>query len=189
MFILDNFYRFTGGLRKAMCHIGNWLKSNQGWITPISEAMTALGVMAGAIMFIWQWHSSKQVELNAVLVNSTPSTISILITNSGGIDVAIKKILVKASGVPNIDILDKVNGEKLVEKGKSTLKEVDKKLLRGIAVQGDYLDKPDQPHDLSVGKTDCSILIEMIDADGKPYKKEIKFECIAACFDIPKPTN
>ena len=167
----------------------NWLKSNQDWITPISEAMTALGVMVGAIMFVWQWHSSKQVELSAVLVNSTPSTISILITNSGGVDVAIKKILVKASGVNDVDILDKVSGEKLIEKGKSTLKEFDKKRLLGVAVQDDYLDKPGESHDQSVGTTDCSILVEMVDAEGKSHSKEIKFKCIAGCFYIPKPAT
>ncbi len=171
-----------------MCKIRDWLKTNQDLATTISDALTALGVVAGAIMFIWQWHSSNQAKLNVTLVNSTPFTVSVLITNSGGVDAAVKRISVKSGGINANDFLDIKSGGKLLEKGKSTLETFDKSLL-GIAVQKDYLDKPGQTQNQSVGTTDCAILIEMIDADGKIHSKEVKFECIAGCVAPPKTAN
>lgn len=170
-----------------------WIKlnfpSHKDKVTALSELLTALAFVASAAVFILQSYWSKQVELNAVLVNSTPSVVSVLITNSGGVDVAIKRILVRSTGVRDVDILDMGTGGKLLEKGKSTLEPFDKKLMLGMAVQKDYLVTPDQQNDLSVGTTDCSIRIEMIDADGKNHSREIKYKCVAGCFYAPKPTH
>jgi len=169
-----------------MCH---WLNKNfpsyKDRVTALSELLAALAIVASAATFMLQsLYWSKQVELTAGLVNSTPSMVSILITNSGGVDVAIKRILLRSIGVKDVDILRKEMGGKLLEKGKSNLETFDKKLLRGIAVQDNYLNKPDQPPAL-VTLTSCSMVIEMIDANGKLYTKTINFKCIAACFDIP----
>lgn len=169
-----------------MSSVREWINKNKDFVTLISEGLTALGVIAATAMFFWQWHSSKQADFNAALINSAPAFMSLVISNSGGVDLAIKRIYLKTVGVQGETLFPKTRYEQLlVEKGKSITIQFDKAALRGMAVDSDYVTKPDQPV-ADAGTSKCSIHIELIDAQSNKHSQTINYDCIDACFAIPQ---
>jgi len=155
-------------------------KLNKEAVTIYAELLSALSIVAAAGTFLYQSWASTRVSIDAAIVESTPTIMSILVTNSGGVDAAIRRIAVSAEGIQEPNIVKLPPGGVLLEKGKSFLVIPNRSRLSST-VKSDYLSDRKGSSTSDFSMTDCTADIELVDADGKTHKRSIGFKCAAAC--------
>ncbi|MGX9361784.1 hypothetical protein C7420_101834 [Pantoea ananatis] len=134
------------------------------YVTLISEFLAAAAIVASAITFVMDklvW--SKKVEVTASLVTSGMKSISLLLSNNGEVDVAIKdvKIIIPNNGINNLVVIDK-GGELLSKKSSKLLKSAPSRLNSSIIV--DYSNKKEV---IPTGYVNCDINVNYIVAGDK----------------------
>ena len=154
-------------------------------VTFISELLAAAAIVASATTFVLDklvW--SKQVDITASLVNSGPKSLSILMSNNGQIDVAIRKITVDVlgHGIKNLVKLDD-GGEILPKYSSKLLSSTSSFLSDSVIVDPDYnLKKTDQSEML-----DCVVNVSYISAgDDASRNIPIKTKCYPYCVVDPE---
>ncbi|WP_418162842.1 hypothetical protein [Pantoea vagans] len=154
-------------------------------VTFISELLAAAAIVASATTFMLDklvW--SKQVDITASLVNSGPKTLSILMSNNGQIDVAIRKVTVDVlgNGIKNLVNLD-AGGEMLPKNSSKLLSSTSSSLSSSVIVDPDDLFEKKIASDM----VNCVVNIKYISA-GDVFSKDIriKAKCYPYCVVDPE---
>jgi len=154
-----------------------WTLKNRVVITVFSEALAAVGIVAAGASFTYDSWKGREVSLEGAVISSTPSHISLLITNSGGVDAAIRKV----SLVSDLDIKNQVRikGDGLlVEKGKSQILSSEPSRLN-TTVQ--FEDQAAENNWVSrAASTPCQAVIEFVIAGEGSKTATVDFVCYAA---------
>ncbi|MFY1040077.1 hypothetical protein ACOMYX_16270 [Pantoea agglomerans] len=154
-------------------------------VTFISELLAAAAIVASATTFVLDklvW--SKQVDITASLVNSGPKSLSILMSNNGQIDVAIRKITVDVlgHGIKNLVKLD-AGGEILPKNSSKLLSSTSSSLSDSVIADPDYNVKKMGQSDM----LDCVVNINYISAgDDVSRNIPIKTKCYPYCVVDPE---
>ncbi|MEN4658726.1 hypothetical protein ABEI33_15010 [Pantoea agglomerans] len=154
-------------------------------VTFISELLAAAAIVASATTFVLDklvW--SKQVDITASLVNSGPKNLSILMSNNGQIDVAIRKITVDVLGygIKNLVKLD-AGGEILPKNSSKLLSSTSSSLSSSVIIDPDDNGRKMVPSDL----LDCIVNINYISAGNDISKNiPIKTKCYPYCVVDPE---
>lgn len=106
------------------------------YITLVSELLAAAAIVASAMTFVLDklvW--SKQVEVTASIVSSGMKNISLLLSNNGEVDVAIKDVTISIPGyaIKNLVEIEK-GGELLLKKSSKLLKSEPSKLNSSVVI-------------------------------------------------------
>lgn len=154
-------------------------------VTFISELLAAAAIVVSATTFVLDklvW--SKQVDITASLVNSGPKNLSILMSNNGQIDVAIRKITVDVLGygIKNLVKLD-AGGEMLPKNSSKLLSSTSSSLSNSVIVEPD-----DNVRGMVLAEMlDCIVNVNYISA-GEDISKNIpiKTKCYPYCMADPE---
>ncbi|MFD1385111.1 hypothetical protein ACFQ45_17285 [Rhodanobacter aciditrophus] len=148
-----------------------FLKDN---ISIISDLLASLSIIFAAGIFIYNYFDSKVSDINAATIISENEKLALLVSNTGGNDVVLKRIFIS---VPYVDVKNQAkikNIGALLEKDKSRIIEsLDSKLYSSV-IYNKY------EHGNNIATTSCTISIEYIDPDGDINKKDFPETCIAA---------
>ena len=134
------------------------------YVTLVSEFLAAAAIVASAMTFVLDklvW--SKEVEVTASLVNSSMKNISLLLSNNGEIDVAIKNVTISVpnNAINNLVAIDK-DGELLPKKSSKLLKSDSSRLNSSVIV-----DETKKKEVVPTGYVDCDVNINYIAAGDK----------------------
>lgn len=172
-------------------HIANWMKTrsfsppsvtafvlaHKELITVTSEALAALGIIAAGTSFTYDSWKARQPSLTAAIIYSTPSHISLLVSNDGGQDLVVQRVTLHSGE----DIKSNVEIDQkglLVEKGKSSILSSSRSKLNST-VQYKKPEKEETSIADSIS-TDCEARIEYIVAGEDTKTSIVKFQCHAA---------
>ncbi|MEK9538020.1 hypothetical protein MI048_07515 [Pantoea agglomerans] len=152
-----------------------------GWrenITGGSEFLAALAILASGVTFVVdKFWLSKQVDVSASFVTSGTKNLSLLMSNDGQIDVAIKKITIEVPGYGFSNPVELELGGELLPKNSSKLLKSNPSFLNSTVIADEINDSPN----LSIiDTTDCTIKIIYIAArDDNPKEIPLKLKCYA----------
>lgn len=146
-------------------------------ISPLSEFLAALAIIASGGAFLWDQYQAGQTQIHATVVHSKARNVSLFISNSGGKDIAIKDIhlTIPEYKVDNEVVLDS-SGLK-VEKGKT---EVVRSLQSRLNSSVLYDQKMFGGADVSTVK--CNLVINFLNSDGESLTESFENTCVAASF-------
>ncbi|AVV37330.1 hypothetical protein [Pantoea vagans] len=154
-------------------------------VTFISELLAAAAIVASATTFVLDklvW--SKQVDITASLVNSGPKSLSILMSNNGQVDVAIRKVTIDVLGnsIKNLVKLD-AGGEILTKNSSKLINSTSSSLSSSVIVGPDDNVKIMGASDM----LDCVVNINYIAAgDDVSRSIPIKAKCYPYCVVDPE---
>lgn len=138
-------------------------------VTFISEFLAAAAIVASALTFVLDklvW--SKQVDVTASLVSSGTKSISLLLSNNGEVDIAIKDITINifGDGITNLVAIEK-GGELLSKKSSRLLKSAPSRLNSSVIV-----DESNPKKVIPTGNVKCNVNIKYI-AAGDTFARNI----------------
>jgi hypothetical protein len=154
-----------------------WVLKHKAIITIFSEAIAAVGILAAGASFTYDSWSGRHISVSGAVISSTPSHISLLITNNGGVDIAIKRVNLVSD--VNIKNQVKVNGGGLLlEKGKSLILPSSPSRLNSTV---QYVE-PEVEERLVTRtlRTPCQAVVEFVVAGEENKTASIDFVCYAA---------
>lgn len=154
-------------------------------VTCVSEVLAASAILASAVTFVAdKWHYSKQVYVSASVVTSSPRNLSLLVSNDGQIDVAIKQVTIEVPGYGFTNPVNLAIGGELLQRNTSKLlKSVPSSLNSSVIA-----DAEDKDSKLSsIEKTDCNVKIRYVSAnDEQSGVIPLKLKCYAASIVDPE---
>lgn len=156
---------------------GRFILRHKELITVISETLAAVGIVAAGTSFTYDSWKARQVSLSGAVIYSTPSHISLLVSNDGGRDLVIKRVSLRSGS----DIKSTVEIDPkglLVEKGKSEILSSNRSKLNST-VQYQNPEDGEEPLFRSIA-TPCHALIEYVFAGNESQTASIDFLCHAA---------
>jgi len=146
-------------------------------ITVTSEALAALGIIAAGTSFTYDSWKARQASLTAAIIYSTPSHISLLVSNDGGQDLVVQRVTLYSGEDIKSDVEIDPKGL-LVEKGKSSILSSSRsKLNSTVQYKKPEREKTSIADSIS---TDCEARIEYILAGEDTKTSLVKFQCHAA---------
>lgn len=146
-------------------------------ITVLSESLAAIGIIAAGASFTYDSYQARQISLTGAVIYSTPSHISLLVSNDGGKDLVIKRV----SLFSGLDIKSTVEIDPkglLVAKGESKILWSNKSKLNST-VQYQAPENGEEPF-ARAPTSPCQALIEYVVAGHAPRTAAIDFVCHAA---------
>jgi hypothetical protein len=155
-------------------------------ITHCSEALAALGIVAAGTTFVYDSWQARKVSLGGAVIYSTPSHMSLLVSNNGGVDLVIKRVQLTAGADVKIHV--KINRTGLlVERGKSQILTSEDSELNSTVqyVEPDEVDRVFT----HVTTTPCQAVIEYVVAGEESKTAAIDFICYAATMNDEKDTQ
>lgn len=148
-------------------------------ITLVSELLAACAIIASGYTYLYQiWWKDQRIELSATVASSTPKILSLLVTNTGGKDVAITAATVStwvAREKDSYKLNIKAEGE-LVRKGESILLSPAPSNLSAV-VQCAVKSRSSE-----ISTTECLAEVEYVGPDSEQRSIKIPFQCYAACM-------
>lgn len=153
------------------------VRKRQQIITYCSEALAALGIVAAGATFVYDSWQARKISLGGAVIYSTPSHMSLLVSNNGGVDLVIKRVQLTSGTDVKSHVQINRDGL-LVERGKSKiLTSEDSKL--NSTVQYVEPDEADNVFTRST-TTPCRAVIEYVVAGQESKTATIDFICYAA---------
>lgn len=146
-------------------------------ITVTSEALAALGIIAAGTSFTYDSWKARQISLSAAIIYSTPSHMSLLVSNDGGQDLVVQRVSLHSGEdiKSNVEIDSK---GLLVEKGKSKILPSNRSRLNSTVQYKDS--ENDEIPIFKSTSTPCQARIEYIVAGEKTRTSLVDFQCYAA---------
>ncbi|YCH28985.1 hypothetical protein M1D48_12300 [Erwinia sp. D4-22] len=154
-------------------------------VTCVSEALAALAILASAGTFIAdKVYFSKQVDVRASLVTSDTKNLSLLMSNNGQIDVAIKQVSIEIPGYGFTNPVKLAIGGELLPRNTSKLLKSVPSFLNSSVIA----DTEDKNSKLSsVETTDCNVKIRYVAAnDEQSGEIPLQLKCYAASIVEPE---
>lgn len=150
------------------------------------DLLTCLSIIGAGTLFIFDSYRSRVTEVDVALIKGTQNFMSLLISNTGGVDVAIKEARVL---VPEFDIDNKINIDRLgtlIKRGDSKIIKSSNSRLNESVVY-DKLSNDLQPFEIKglttkISTTPCIIKLTLVNSKGRLIQKEVTAECVAACY-------
>ncbi|CAG76842.1 hypothetical protein ECA3945 [Pectobacterium atrosepticum SCRI1043] len=150
--------------------------------TFVSELLAAAAIVVSAGAYCWDYfYASNKVSVSLSTVSSTSSDMSLLISNTGQIDIAIKRIFITVPDYKDI------NNEVVIEKGGIFLPKQSSILLKSqksnLSSSVRYEKKSSEPsvYNIQTATTDCLVNVEIVASSEKSTTTpSTKMECIAA---------
>lgn len=154
-------------------------------ITACSEALAALTILISGGTFVAdKLYFSKQVDVSASLVASSAKYLSLLLSNNGQIDVAIKQVTIEVPGYGVTNAVELENGGELLLKNSSKLLKSHPSFLNSSVIADEREKNPNLP---LISKTNCDIKIRYVVAEDNSIKEiPLKLKCYAASFVDPE---
>ncbi|WDH47269.1 hypothetical protein PUP66_30085 [Pseudomonas chlororaphis] len=146
-------------------------------ITYCSEALAALGIVAAGATFVYDSWQARKVSLAGAVIYSTPSHMSLLVSNNGGVDLVIKRVQLTSGADVKSHVQINRNGL-LVERGKSKILTSEDSELNST-VQYVEPDEVDSVFTRSI-TTPCQAVIEYVVAGEESKTATVDFICYAA---------
>jgi hypothetical protein len=152
-------------------------------ITYCSEALAALGIVAAGATFVYDSWQARKVSLGGAVIYSTPSHMSLLVSNNGGVDLVIKRVQLTAGADVKSHVQINRTGL-LVERGKSKILTSEDSELNSTV---QYVE-PDEVDSVftRVTTTPCQAVIEYVVAGEESKTATIDFICYAATLNYEK---
>ncbi|WP_248914374.1 hypothetical protein [Pseudomonas moorei] len=146
-------------------------------ITYCSEALAALGIVAAGATFVYDSWQARKVSLGGAVIYSTPSHMSLLVSNSGGVDLVIKRVQLTSGAYAKSHVQINRNGL-LVERGKSKILTSEDSQLNSTV---QYVEPDEVDSDFTRSTTTpCQAVIEYVVAGEESKTATIDFICYAA---------
>lgn len=154
-------------------------------ITFVSELLAALAILASAGTFIAdKVYFSKQVEVRASLVTSDTKNLSLLMSNNGQVDVAIKQVSIESPGYGFTNPVKLATGGELLPRNTSKLLKSTPSFLNSSVI-ADAKDKNSKLS--SIETTDCNVKIRYVSANDEPSGEILlRLKCYAASIVEPE---
>jgi hypothetical protein len=150
-------------------------------ITFFIELLTAISILFAGSLYIYGYIHSYKTEIKAVEVFSKARTVSLLISNTGGKDVAIQSIYIIVPEYKIKNAVEIFGLGSLIKSGETKLLEsLDSKLNNTVLFNPD-----DFKSGVSVGTTPCTIVIKYVDIDSKVDQVTLLNECFAGSYQTP----
>lgn len=150
------------------------------------DLLTCISIICAGTLFIYDSYRSRVTEVDVALIKGTQNFMSLLISNTGGVDVAIKEARVL---VPEFEIDNKINIDRLgtlIKHGDSKIiKSSNSRLNESVVYDKSSNDR--QPFEIEglvkkISTTPCTIKLTLVDSNGESLQKEVAAECVAACY-------
>lgn len=146
-------------------------------ISVTSEALAALGILAAGATFTYDSYQARQSSLTGAIIYSTPSHISLLVSNDGGKDLVIQRVTLRSGlDIKSTVVIDPKG--LLVEKGKSKILSSNRSKLNST-VQFQAPQEGEEPI-ARQPTTPCQALIDYVVAGSQSRTASIDFICHAA---------
>lgn len=146
-------------------------------ITYCSEALAALGIVAAGATFVYDSWQARKVSLGGAVIYSTPSHMSLLVSNNGGVDLVIKRVQLTSGVNAKSHVQINRNGL-LVERGKSKILTSEDSQLNSTV---QYVEPNEDDADFTRSTTTpCQVVIEYVVAGDESKTATIDFICYAA---------
>lgn len=157
-------------------------------ITACSEALAALTIIISGGTFVAdKLYYSKQVDVSASLVASSTKNLSLLMSNDGQIDVAIKQVTIEVPGYGVTNAVELETGGELLPKNSSKLLKSQPSFLNSSVIADEREKNSNLP---SISKTNCDIKIRYVVAKDNSIKEiPLNLKCYAASFVDPEELN
>lgn len=148
-------------------------------ITLASEFLAAAAIFFSGVAFLAdKLYYSKQIYVDASIVSSSPKNLSLLISNNGQVDVAIKRVSIKVPGYEINNMANIGESDKLLKKESSILLKSGPSFLSSSVVADD--DDPAIDHKI-IATTNCVITVEYIGAGARKSETlSLNTQCYAA---------
>ncbi|ADU71698.1 hypothetical protein [Pantoea sp. At-9b] len=148
-------------------------------ITLVSEFLAAAAIFFSGMAFLAdKFYFSKQIDVGASIVSSSPKNLSLLISNHGQVDVAIKRVRIHVPGYEVNNMAEIDEGGKLLIKNTSILLPSGPSFLNSSVVADD--NDPAINHSI-MSTTNCVISVEYIAAGEKKADiLSLNTQCYAA---------
>lgn len=146
-------------------------------ISAMSEALAAIGILAAGVTFAYDSYQARQISLTGAVIYSTPSHISLLVSNDGGRDLVIQRVTLRSGLDIKSNVVIDPKGL-LVEQGKSEILSSNRSQLNSTV----QFRPPQEGEELIARQptTPCQALIDYVVAGDHVRTASIDFLCHAA---------
>ena len=146
------------------------------WIPVFAEGLSALAILVAAGTYVWRAATSDRIEINASVLASRSNGLSLFITNSGGVDLALKQASIYIDGLDRHELIRLSERELLVPHGTSKIIVSDATDLSSAVAFDPAVDDSLRT---SIGK--CKITLRFSAANGTPVPPtQVPLDCIRA---------
>ena len=159
--------------------MADWAKNKkwlQNWIPVIAEGLGALAILAAAGTYVFRAFAPDRIEISASVLASRSNGLSLFITNSGGVDLALKQASIYIAGLDRDELIRLTEGELLVPHGTSKI------VVSGVTdLSSAVAYDPAVDDALRTSVSKCTITLRFASANGKPVPPtKVPLDCIRA---------
>ena len=148
-------------------------------ISTMAELLSALAFIVGACAYTYSVWESRQVQVDATFLISRYNGVSFFVSNTGGVDLAIKSISITSEIIDKTYPVRLAGSELSIPKGTSKIIASALSELNGVV---EYAPDPNRPEldDVATTKTRCVAHFAFVTASGMTIRKDVASKCYAA---------
>ncbi|EGR4126373.1 hypothetical protein O1C20_003569 [Vibrio cholerae] len=157
------------------------IRSIKNYSSTIVELLTSISIISAGFIYVFDYVNGGLTDIKGVVVFSAGNKASLLLTNSGGNDVAIRsaRIVVPTHDIKN-NILFKETGFLLKSGETILLSSEESRLYSSVVYNPEHF-----PIDAVVGTIKCNVFVDYIDINGKLDSLTIPQTCFAGSYFGP----